>query len=953
MKRGIILILIICLLSVSFVSAGFFSDIFDKITGKTITGYAIAEDCTNVVALYHFDGNANDDSGNGNDGINNGATFNTGKLGQGAVFDGVNDYVDAGNDNSLKLNNDFTVSVWVKPESTQEEAQVGIIIGGYYSSPYYGIRYQNSRARFLIYDGTQNPNIPSNLINDGAWHHIVGVRDVGADTLSLYEDGVQISSIEDTTTGSIEFTNSFHIGRDRDSWFNGTIDEVIIYNKVLNSSEVSELYNSGAGVSVSCGGPCTPNPDSVTCGAWVCGTRINNCGQSVSCGTCSANETCSSGVCVPASTGDCDADNDGYDSNNITCSGNDCNDNNNLINPGATEVCTDTTDNDCDNLIDCQDTATCSSHVNCQQQNQQCTQGQITSDCECGGIAYTTGYCCNNIFFDPTYIDNYANVCNRNFLYVDNQNPSCDDATSYALNSESIPWCTLGRATWGSTSRSSPNSGEAAQAGDVVIIKAGTYNAAATGGQRYDPAFNPVNEGTSGNYITFLGVGTVTLQSTNGDGPVIGSLNRDYIKWDNFYIDEANVNTIPSPGPVAVWGGEGGVRVNYVVLENIEIKGAYKAGHSTNHPGIYLFESSNVTIRNCKVYDMDGPSSNNNHLAAVMVYHSDNLLIENNEFYNNGAGINYKDDNEGPVTIRYNLIYGHPMSGILIQGTLGAANPKGTAYQNVIRDNRFGIEWSGYDPPPKDQNGAGPDDFRVVNNNIDNSESGFYIQNYLDCDGFDNDLVQNNILTNSSVYAIRGDGAQCTGFDNTDILFEHNMYYTYGTFARITTTTYTLASWQSTFNQDIGSIITNPQYVDETNDDFHLQTGSPARDRGIDILDLDNDGSTTDSINLGAYITGNEIIGIIDYRATGGTPTYQCSDGIDNDGDGLIDYPADPGCASPTDNDETDVPSESADTNNDGCVDINEIIAFVGRWKNGEVELQNLISEIDSWKNGC
>ena len=38
-----------------------------------------------------------------------------------------------------------------------------------------------------------------------------------------------------------------------------------------------------------------------------------------------------------------------------------------------------------------------------------------------------------------------------------------------------------------------------------------------------------------------------------------------------------------------------------------------------------------------------------------------------------------------------------------------------------------------------------------------------------------------------------------------------------------------------------------------------------------------------------------------------GTPVYQCSDGVDNDSDGLIDYPADPGCTSATDNDETDI----------------------------------------------
>ena len=36
-------------------------------------------------------------------------------------------------------------------------------------------------------------------------------------------------------------------------------------------------------------------------------------------------------------------------------------------------------------------------------------------------------------------------------------------------------------------------------------------------------------------------------------------------------------------------------------------------------------------------------------------------------------------------------------------------------------------------------------------------------------------------------------------------------------------------------------------------------------------------------------------------------PNPQCSDGADNDGDGLIDYPADPGCSSASDNDETNV----------------------------------------------
>ncbi len=65
------------------------------------------------------------------------------------------------------------------------------------------------------------------------------------------------------------------------------------------------------------------------------------------------------------------------------------------------------------------------------------------------------------------------------------------------------------------------------------------------------------------------------------------------------------------------------------------------------------------------------------------------------------------------------------------------------------------------------------------------------------------------------------------------------------------------------------------------------------------------------------------------------TPNPQCSDGIDNDGDGKIDYPADKGCSSATDNDEKDPKSsgggggyaqcaDGKDNDNDGLADKND-----------------------------
>lgn len=55
-------------------------------------------------------------------------------------------------------------------------------------------------------------------------------------------------------------------------------------------------------------------------------------------------------------------------------------------------------------------------------------------------------------------------------------------------------------------------------------------------------------------------------------------------------------------------------------------------------------------------------------------------------------------------------------------------------------------------------------------------------------------------------------------------------------------------------------------------------------------------------------------------------PTYQCNDGIDNDGDGLIDYPSDPGCTSATDNSEVNIIAtyqcnDGVDNDGDGLVD--------------------------------
>src|SRR3990167_4957400 len=105
----------------------------------TKAAFADLKDC--LVAYYPFNGNANDESGNGNNGTVNGATLTTDRFGntnKAYSFDGVNDYIDIGNNTNLKrYNTSFTVSSWIKLFSYSNSYLSSIISnrdGGYYNS---------------------------------------------------------------------------------------------------------------------------------------------------------------------------------------------------------------------------------------------------------------------------------------------------------------------------------------------------------------------------------------------------------------------------------------------------------------------------------------------------------------------------------------------------------------------------------------------------------------------------------------------------------------------------------------------------------------------------------------------------------------------------------------------------------------------------------------------------
>ena len=95
--------------------------------------------------------------------------------------------------------------------------------------------------------------------------------------------------------------------------------------------------------------------------------------------------------------------------------------------------------------------------------------------------------------------------------------------------------------------------------------------------------------------------------------------------------------------------------------------------------------------------------------------------------------------------------------------------------------------------------------------------------------------------------------------------FEHNAFFRVGVLGRLGEDEFDLSRWKRDLKQDAAapaSRTSDPEYVDAPASDYRLKASSPARRSGVDILDLNGNGDTTDSVPIGAFVTGNERIGI-------------------------------------------------------------------------------------------
>jgi hypothetical protein len=210
-----------------------------------LAGVTAAATDPNLVGWWKLDEasgtTAFDSIGTNNGTVYGGATWTTnGKINGALSFDGTNDYVNCGSGPSNYDN--VTVSVWMK--TTTE----GALVSNRDAGGTYGTWFTLFSTNIEIGDGDNSGGGYRHLYfntntTDNAWHHVVYTKDGINHT--IYVDGAPDLSF--TTYADISQISPLFIGlrwnrSNSPSWFNGTIDEVRIYNRALTADEVHQLY---------------------------------------------------------------------------------------------------------------------------------------------------------------------------------------------------------------------------------------------------------------------------------------------------------------------------------------------------------------------------------------------------------------------------------------------------------------------------------------------------------------------------------------------------------------------------------------------------------------------------------------------------------------------------------------------------------------------------------------
>jgi uncharacterized protein (TIGR02145 family) len=202
-----------------------------------------------LVAYYPFNGNANDESGNGNNGVVNGATLTTDRLGNSGKaysFNGVDDQIEVSTTNGNFDNNSFSISFWLKtnqsggdPAIISRTNNTGSVYNNFVIFENNGKSALNGSCVWTM--GYQTTT--QNTILGNNWKHVVAVSTPY--TAAIYVNGILAKTDTVNTPSYMNFANfPIRFGRSKHPYwgdYSGSLDDIRIYNRALTQAEITYL----------------------------------------------------------------------------------------------------------------------------------------------------------------------------------------------------------------------------------------------------------------------------------------------------------------------------------------------------------------------------------------------------------------------------------------------------------------------------------------------------------------------------------------------------------------------------------------------------------------------------------------------------------------------------------------------------------------------------------------
>lgn len=213
----------------------------DKVSGLSYR-QALPDPGTTPEAIYAFEGDTLDDSGNGHPALQVGAqAFTSGQDGSAITLDGQNDYLQISP--SLGDSNDFTFTSWVQwngGANWQRIVDLGVDTNRYlFLTPSAG----DGNLRFAIKNGGAEQTLTaSQPLAVGQWAHVAVT--IAGNTGKLFVDGQLVATNTSMTVNPIDLGTKYNfLGKSQfrnDPLFAGSLDEVRFYSRALSDAEVAE-----------------------------------------------------------------------------------------------------------------------------------------------------------------------------------------------------------------------------------------------------------------------------------------------------------------------------------------------------------------------------------------------------------------------------------------------------------------------------------------------------------------------------------------------------------------------------------------------------------------------------------------------------------------------------------------------------------------------------------------